>query len=68
MTPELKTALRNWFADNLTTNRGAKTATDHLLRHLQRRGYTIRRTELLDLADRKSAHGCTDALCGECDQ
>ena len=31
-------------------------------------GYTIVRTADLDLAERKSAHGCTDALCGDCDQ
>ena len=30
-------------------------------------GFTIVRTADLDLAVRKSAHGCTDALCGDCD-
>ena len=30
--------------------------------------YTIVRTTDLDLAARKASHGCSDALCGDCDQ
>jgi hypothetical protein len=31
-------------------------------------GFSIVRTADLDLAERKAAHGCSDAPCGDCDQ
>lgn len=68
MTADLLDLLTAWHRDEATAEPEARQYAQKLLTVLGRDGYTIVRTADLDLAERKAAHGCTDALCGDCDQ
>ena len=54
-------------ADAIDNERFATHFAKRLADHLTAEGFTVVRTADLDLAARKSAHGCSDALCGDCD-
>lgn len=55
---------RNRVSDQ---GRVAATFAYDFLDEMEKQGFTIVRTADLELAERKAAHGCTDALCGDCD-
>jgi hypothetical protein len=62
------TIFTDWHRDEATDTDEAREYAQRLYDRLTDNGYTIVRTADIDLAERKSAHGCTDAPCGECDR